>query len=139
MYNSLLAPERRQTTGKEREGTGGCDRQCQKSFPCFKVHFSSLYHHSPSPAFILPRVFRVFSTCTLYPHSQCMIQSPSGTPACKTCLCKNKINKVSSLYKTRNLQLTATNTSSLKTAKILCSIPGSFFSQGAFRSLTQMG
>uniref|UniRef100_A0A8C2SS86 SH3 domain-containing protein n=1 Tax=Coturnix japonica TaxID=93934 RepID=A0A8C2SS86_COTJA len=32
---------------------GGCDRQCQQGVPCFKVHLSSLTHHTFSPAFRL--------------------------------------------------------------------------------------
>ena len=83
------------------------------------------------PAFILPRVCRVFSTCMLYLHGQCVRQSPSGTPACKTSLCKSKINYQGQLsLQNKIFAAIATNISSPKTVRIFCSIPGSFFSQG---------
>ena len=98
--------------------------------PCFEVHFSSLSHCRLSSAFILHRVCRIFSTCMLYFHGQCMIQSPSGTPAFKTSLCKNKINYQDQLsLQNKIFAATATNISSLTTVRILYSIPGSFISQ----------
>jgi len=110
---------------------GRFKRLCQQGAPCFKVHFSSLPHHSLSPDFILPRVCGIFSTCMLYLHGQCMIQSPSGTPACKTSPCKNKINYQGHLsLQNKIFAATATNICTLKTVIKLCSIPGSFSSQG---------
>ena len=61
--------------------------------------FGSKYSINPIPedenvtvTFILPRVCRPFSTCTLHSLVQCMTQSPSETPACKTSLGQIKIN-----------------------------------------------
>ena len=68
--------------------------------------------------------------CTLYPRGQCMIHSPSGTPACKTSLCKNKRNYQGQLcLQNKKFVPTATDISFLKTVRILCSIPVSFFSR----------
>ena len=69
--------------------------------------------------------------CTLYPHIQRVIQSPSGTPVfAKTCF-ENKISYQGRLaLQNKILAAIVTNTSSLKTVRILCSIPGSFISQG---------
>ena len=73
----------------------------------------------------------IFSTCMLYLHDQCVMQSPSGTPACKTSPSKNKINYQCELsLQNEIIVAVAANIISLKIFRILCSIPGSFFSQG---------
>jgi len=61
----------------------------------FKVHFSSLFTTAPPPLSFSPWFAEFFSICTPHPRGQRMIQSPiqspSGKPACKTSLCKNRI------------------------------------------------
>ena len=69
-------------------------------------------------------------THMLYLCGQCVIQCPSGTPACKTSLCKNKRNYQGQLcLQNKKFVPTATDISFLKTVRILCSIPVSFFSR----------
>lgn len=71
------------------------------------------------PAFILPRVCRVFSTCMLYPHGQCDME-PKWKICFKDNFLQNKINQQG--------QLSLQNTS-LKIVRIFCSVLGSFFGQ----------
>jgi len=72
-----------------------------------------------------------FFFCTLFLWSQRMIQSPSGTPACKTSLCKNEIDYQGRLsLQNKIFAAKTTNISFLKIVRILCSIPGPFFSWG---------
>lgn len=70
-----------------------------------------------SLVFIPPRVCGVFFHCMLYPRSQHVIQSPSGTPACKTSLCENKINYQGIYYHLYNLN-TSLNSSSAAMCRI---------------------
>ena len=78
--------------------------------------------------FILPRVCRSFSTCTLHSLVQCTTQSPGETPACKISLCQIKINAQGQLsLQSKFFVTTATNSSSIQTIRILSSIPGLFF------------
>lgn len=60
-----------------------------RASPASRCTSSSLTHCRLSPPFFLPSVCRVFFHLHAIP---CTIQSPSGTPAWKASLCRNRIN-----------------------------------------------
>ena len=82
---------------------------------------------SHSPALPLPRACRVCSiACCTRMASTCY--GAKWNTCCRTSLRKNKTYNPDELpLRNKTLVATATTTSCLKTVRVLCSIPGSFF------------